>query len=57
MKTALLLVLDLTVVIGEATLQDCASDLLTLPEINQRKTLIAMAVNRLSGTTDFGLGL
>ncbi len=55
----------LTFVVGDVTLQDCAPNLLTLPEFRRRKNLIAMSINQLSvnisnqqsKTTDFSLGL
>ncbi len=63
--SAHLLVLGLTVVVGDVTLQESVWNLLTLPEFNRRKKLIATAINRLSvdmsnqrsKTTDFSLGL
>ncbi len=50
---------------GDVTLQESVWNLLTLPEFNRRKKLIATAINRLSvdmsnqrsKTTDFSLGL
>ncbi len=57
--------IGLTVVVGDVTLQESVWNLLTLPEFNRRKKLIATAINRLSvdmsnqrsKTNDFSLGL